>query len=103
MRPLMTTPLLAGRYLVGETLGGGKEAVVHRAYDVRLGRHIAIKVAMEAAGPALHQRYRHAALTAAALNHPAVVTVYDVGETDAASGTAPYLIMEYVNEWPNVA
>lgn len=28
MRPLMTTPLLAGRYLVGETLGGGKEAVV---------------------------------------------------------------------------
>ena len=57
---------------------------VYRARDTRLGRHVAIKVLPHAAGgssAAQRTRFEEEARAASALNHPNVLTVYDVGVT----------------------
>ena len=92
----MTTPrLLGSRYEIGETLGYGGMAEVHRGRDVRLGREVAVKVlrADLARDPSFQARFRREAQAAASLNHPAIVAVYDTGEE---IGTQPYIVMEYV-------
>ena len=96
----MSTPrLLGGRYEVGELLGYGGMAEVHRGRDVRLGRDVAIKVlrADLARDPSFLNRFRREAQAAAGLNHPSIVSVYDTGEDVHADGTTqPYIVMEYV-------
>jgi serine/threonine-protein kinase len=92
----MTTPrLLGSRYEIGETLGYGGMAEVHRGRDVRLGREVAVKVlrADLARDPSFQARFRREAQAAASLNHPAIVAVYDTGEE---TGSQPYIVMEYV-------
>ena len=94
----MTTPrLLGSRYEIGETLGHGGMAEVHRGRDVRLGRDVAVKVlrADLARDPSFQARFRREAQSAASLNHPAIVAVYDTGEEDMY-GNLPYIVMEYV-------
>ncbi len=94
----MTTPrLLGSRYEIGETLGYGGMAEVHRGRDVRLGREVAVKVlrADLARDPSFQARFRREAQAAASLNHPAIVAVYDTGE-DYETGAQPYIVMEYV-------
>src|SRR6201991_732276 len=96
----MTTPrLLSERYELGETLGYGGMSEVHRGRDVRLGRDVAIKVlrADLARDPQFQHRFRKEAQNAAALNHPAIVAVYDTGETDSSYGPLPYIVMEFVS------
>ncbi len=96
----MTTPrLLSERYELGETLGYGGMSEVHRGRDMRLGRDVAVKVlrADLARDPAFQTRFRREAQNAAALNHPAIVAVYDTGETDTEYGSLPYIVMEYVD------
>ncbi|MGH3903888.1 MAG: Stk1 family PASTA domain-containing Ser/Thr kinase [Pseudonocardiaceae bacterium] len=96
----MTTPrLLSERYELGETLGYGGMSEVHRGRDVRLGRDVAIKVlrADLARDPQFQHRFRKEAQNAAALNHPAIVAVYDTGETDSNYGPLPYIVMEFVS------
>ncbi|GAA1296687.1 Stk1 family PASTA domain-containing Ser/Thr kinase [Pseudonocardia xinjiangensis] len=96
----MTTPrLLSERYELGEVLGYGGMSEVHRGLDTRLGRDVAIKVlrADLARDPQFQMRFRREAQNAAALNHPAIVAVYDTGEVAAESGTLPYIVMEYVD------
>jgi eukaryotic-like serine/threonine-protein kinase len=96
----MTTPrLLSERYELGETLGYGGMSEVHRGRDVRLGRDVAIKVlrADLARDPQFQHRFRKEAQNAAALNHPAIVAVYDTGETDSSYGSLPYIVMEFVD------
>ncbi|MGH3765872.1 MAG: Stk1 family PASTA domain-containing Ser/Thr kinase [Pseudonocardiaceae bacterium] len=95
----MTIPrLLSDRYELGETLGYGGMSEVHRGRDVRLGRDVAVKVlrADLARDPQFQHRFRREAQNAAALNHPAIVAVYDTGETVSDYGTLPYIVMEYV-------
>jgi serine/threonine protein kinase len=96
----MTQPrLIGGRYELGELIGYGGMAEVHRGRDVRLGREVAIKVlrADLARDPSFLNRFRREAQAAAALNHPSIVSVYDTGE-DVGTGGAmqPYIVMEYV-------
>jgi eukaryotic-like serine/threonine-protein kinase len=94
----MTTPrLLGSRYEIGDTLGYGGMAEVHRGRDVRLGREVAVKVlrADLARDPSFQARFRREAQAAASLNHPAIVAVYDTGEEDVY-GNQPYIVMEYV-------
>src|SRR4051794_365489 len=94
----MTTPrLLGSRYEIGEILGYGGMAEVHRGRDVRLGREVAVKVlrADLARDPSFQARFRREAQAAASLNHPAIVAVYDTGEEDVY-GNQPYIVMEYV-------
>jgi eukaryotic-like serine/threonine-protein kinase len=96
----MTTPrLLSDRYELGETLGYGGMSEVHRGRDVRLGRDVAVKVlrADLARDPQFQERFRREAQNAAALNHPAIVAVYDTGETRLDGGPLPYIVMEYVD------
>src|SRR5919198_212937 len=96
----MTTPrLLSNRYELGETLGYGGMSEAHRGKDVRLGRDVAVKVlrADLARDPQFQERFRREAQNAAALNHPAIVAVYDTGETRTSYGPLPYIVMEYVD------
>jgi len=96
----MTTPrLLSNRYELGETLGYGGMSEVHKGRDVRLGRDVAVKVlrADLARDPQFQERFRREAQNAAALNHPAIVAVYDTGETRTENGPLPYIVMEYVD------
>ncbi|MDR0482852.1 MAG: Stk1 family PASTA domain-containing Ser/Thr kinase [Cellulomonadaceae bacterium] len=96
--------VLANRYEVGELIGRGGMAEVHIGHDARLGRTVAIKVlrADLARDPSFLARFRREAQSAAALNHPAIVAVYDTGEdkvTDPATGAEnplPFIVMEYV-------
>jgi serine/threonine-protein kinase len=95
--------MLGGRYEVGELIGRGGMAEVHIGHDTRLGRTVAIKILRSdlARDPSFQARFRREAQAAAALNHPAIVAVYDTGEdvhTDHA-GTVhhvPFIVMEYV-------
>ncbi len=96
----MTTPrLLSERYELGEVLGFGGMSEVHRGLDTRLSRDVAIKVlrADLARDPQFQIRFRREAQNAAALNHPAIVAVYDTGEVQSDSGPLPYIVMEYVD------
>ncbi|MEU7816281.1 Stk1 family PASTA domain-containing Ser/Thr kinase [Pseudonocardia sp. NPDC049154] len=96
----MTTPkLLSERYQLGDTLGYGGMSEVHRGMDTRLSRDVAIKVlrADLARDPQFQLRFRREAQNAAALNHPAIVAVYDTGETQSEFGPLPYIVMEFVD------
>jgi serine/threonine-protein kinase len=95
----MTTPQhLSDRYELGEILGFGGMSEVHLARDLRLHRDVAVKVlrADLARDPSFYLRFRREAQNAAALNHPAIVAVYDTGEAETATGPLPYIVMEYV-------
>ncbi|PXY31731.1 Stk1 family PASTA domain-containing Ser/Thr kinase [Prauserella muralis] len=95
----MSAPrLLSNRYELGDTLGYGGMSEVHHGHDVRLGREVAVKIlrADLARDPQFQERFRREAQNAAALNHPAIVAVYDTGEADTEYGPLPYIVMEYV-------
>jgi Tol biopolymer transport system component/predicted Ser/Thr protein kinase len=81
-------------YKVVEKLGEGGMAVVYRALDTRLQRSVAIKVLpREAMTDAEHcRRFEHEARAASALNHPNIITVYDID----AAGDVRFIAMEYV-------
>ena len=72
-----------GRYRVLGVLGEGGFARVYHATDEELGRDVAIKVPhrRRAADPATLETYRAEARIVAALDHPAIVPVYDIGRT----------------------
>ncbi|MCI4673990.1 Stk1 family PASTA domain-containing Ser/Thr kinase [Candidatus Mycolicibacterium alkanivorans] len=96
----MSTPQhLSDRYELGEILGFGGMSEVHRARDTRLHRDVAVKVlrADLARDPSFYLRFRREAQNAAALNHPAIVAVYDTGEAETTAGPLPYIVMEYVD------
>jgi eukaryotic-like serine/threonine-protein kinase len=98
----MTAPerLLGGRYEVGELLGYGGMAEVHRGRDLRLGRDVAIKMLRTdlARDHTFQVRFRREAQNAASLNHPAIAAIYDTGEERSPSGEPlPYIVMEFVN------
>lgn len=97
--------MLGDRYQIGDVIGRGGMAEVHEGRDLRLGRRIAVKILRPdlARDPSFQARFRREAQSAAALNHPNIVAVYDTGEdTLAATDTSPavivpYIVMEYVD------
>ena len=92
--------MVGGRYELGELLGRGGMAEVRRAVDQRLGRAVAVKQlrADFATDPTFQARFRREAQSAAGLNHPTIVAVYDTGEEiDPLTGVSiPYIVMELV-------
>ena len=93
--------LVGGRYEEGEPLGRGGMADVRKGVDNRLGRTVAIKrLRVDLASDSTFQaRFRREAQSAASLNHPTIVSVYDTGEEPDPNGsgvTIPYIVMEYV-------
>src|SRR5215203_407758 len=73
-------------------------AEVHIGRDTRLGRTVAVKMLRPdlARDPSFQARFRREAHSAASLNHPAIVAVYDTGEDEFAGNPVPYIVMEYV-------
>jgi beta-lactam-binding protein with PASTA domain len=86
--------VFADRYELGNRIGRGATADVYLAVDRRLSRDVAVKVLSPAfsSDPANVERFRREAQSAARLNHPNIVAVYDWGEAD---GTY-FIVMEYV-------
>ena len=83
-----------GAYQVQALLGAGGMGVVYRALDTKLNRPVAIKLLSdELADAAARRRFQREAQTASSLNHPHIVTVYDVGEVDGRQ----YLVTEFVD------
>ena len=83
-----------GPYEIVAPLGAGGMGEVYRARDARLDRTVAIKVLPDtlAADPHFRERFDREARAVAALNHPHICTLYDIGVQDGAS----FLVMEYV-------
>jgi serine/threonine-protein kinase len=86
--------LLGGRYLVESELGRGGMATVFKGTDTVLGRPVAVKVlSPQYSGDAnFVTRFRREAQSAARLNHPNLVSVYDTGTDDGIH----FIVMEYV-------
>src|SRR5947208_1838310 len=85
--PLKTGDLL-GPYEIVALIGKGGMGEVYRARDTRLGRDVAVKVS----GEKFTDRFQREARAVAALNHPHICTLHDVGPN--------YLVMEYLEGAP---
>lgn len=94
---------LGDRYDVGQVIGRGGMAEVYEGTDRRLNRRVAIKVLRPdlARDPMFQERFRREAQSAAGLNHPNIVAIYDTGEDLVGDGATqiniPYIVMEYVD------
>ena len=90
----MATQVYSGRYEIVEHLARGGMAEVYVAHDQLLDRRVALKVLFPefASDRSFVERFRREARSAAALNHPNIVSVYDTGEENGSY----YIVMEYV-------
>jgi len=88
------TPSRLGPYEIVDALGAGGMGQVYRARDPRLQRTVAIKILLDAGAlsPERQRRFAQEAIAASALNHPNIITVYDVG----VEGDTPYLVSELI-------
>ena len=87
-----TERVLAGRYRLTRAIGGTGAAEVWEAHDEVLARPVAVKILRPDADPAFAARFREAAVRAAGLGHPNLVSIFDTG-TD---GDASFIVMELV-------
>lgn len=90
----MTDVKRLGEYRIEAELGRGGMGVVYKGYDERLSRAVAVKVMSEALANEAEvvERFMREARAMAALNHPNIVQIYHIGESDGR----PWLVMEYV-------
>jgi eukaryotic-like serine/threonine-protein kinase len=91
----LTSGARLGPYEIRGPLGAGGMGEVHRARDPRLGRDVAIKVLppVFAADPERLARFEQEARAVAALNHPNIIAIYDVG----SDGGRPFLVTELLD------
>ena len=84
-----------GHYRVLEKLGAGGMGDIYKAQDPRLNRFVAIKSLTEssAGDPERRLRFAQEAQAASALNHPNIITIYDILSEDGAE----YMVMEYIS------
>jgi len=90
---------LGGRYELGELFGHGGMADVRKGRDLRLDRAVAVKMLRTdlARDATFQARFRREAQSAASLNAPCVVAVYDTGEDELDGVHVPSIVMEYVD------
>jgi serine/threonine-protein kinase len=88
--------VLGDRYELRGLIGTGGSGSVHLAHDRLLRRDVAIKVLRPGHDDVARARLRAEARTAAALTHPGIARLLDLGEDETEEGPAPYLVMEYV-------
>lgn len=87
---------LNNRYEIEALLGEGATSTVYRARDSRLGREVAVKVLLPHVHSTTRQRFEREARAVAMLNHPAIMTIYDVGQ----DGNNSYLVVELIDGRP---
>ena len=82
------------QYRIIDKVGEGGMGVVYRARDTKLDRDVALKFLVHAArvNPEHADRLRREARALAALNHPNILTIHDIGEADGL----PFLVLEWV-------
>ena len=92
---LQNDTVISGRYRIIEQIGIGGMAVVYKALDIKLDRAVTLKVLKEEfiADEEFLKRFSVEAKAAAKLNHPNIVSAYDVGE----DGNIHYIVMEYID------
>ncbi len=92
--PAVQTGDSIGRYRILETLGSGGMGMVYRAQDTNLGRMVALKVlpAGVKSDKNLRLRFAREAKAASALNHPSIITIYDIGSSEGIE----FIAMEYI-------
>jgi serine/threonine protein kinase len=89
-----------GRYEIIKTIGKGAMGVVYKARDPLLDRVVAVKTIMSPQGQgrrvrsAFLERFQREAKAAAKMQHPAIVTIFDVGVDEEAG--APFMVLEYL-------
>lgn len=81
-----------GKYVLVSSIGKGSMGAVYKAWDRGLRRWVAMKVLLATSDQRLVHRFRREAETAAAIQHPNIVPIYDVGE----NGGRPFLVMKFV-------
>jgi len=88
---------MLGPFQIIDRLGAGGMGEVYRATDTRLGRKVALKVLPKdfLSSQEGLARFALEARSASALNHPNIVTIFEVGQ----SGSSPYLAMELIDGW----
>lgn len=84
-----------GSYRILSEIGRGGMAVVYKAIQPSLDRHVALKALPRSysSDPEFSARFKQEALAAASLTHPNIVTIYDAGEADGV----PFIVMELVD------
>jgi serine/threonine protein kinase len=95
---LLTNTMLS-HYCIISKLGAGGMGEVYRARDERLGRDVAIKVLPTdfARDEDRVRRFEQEARATSALNHPNILTVYDIGTTTQELGSAPFIVAELLD------
>jgi serine/threonine protein kinase len=85
---------MLSHYRIVEKIGAGGMGDVYKAHDSRLDRHVAIKVLREelASDPERLKRFEQEARAASALDHPNIITIHDIAESDGVH----YIVMQYV-------
>lgn len=87
------------RYRLISQQGSGGMAVIYKAMDEELGRTVALKVLRPSltAEPAFISRFKNEARSIANLQHPNIVTIYDVGSAVTSTGDVHYIVMEFID------
>jgi len=87
-----------GRYRVLSLLDTGGMGEIYLTQDPRLGRKLALKVLPRkySADADRLQRFKQEARAASALNHPNIITIHEIGETETENGSLRYIVTEYV-------
>jgi eukaryotic-like serine/threonine-protein kinase len=84
-------------YRIEDKIGAGGMGVVYKAVDSRLGRTVAIKILSSASrNPDRERRFVQEAKAASSLNHPNIVTIYDIDSQEIDGKPVQYIAMEYV-------
>jgi serine/threonine protein kinase len=93
-----TQPTMIGKYEILSVIGRGGMGVVYRAQDPLMGRQVAIKTVTEgfSKDAGMLQRFYGEAEKMGMLQHPNIITVYDLGVHDGY----PYIVMEFVEGDP---
>ena len=100
--PALPEQTVVAHYRIAGRLGSGGMGDVYKAYDTKLDRLVALKFLRPELlrDPDKVRRFTQEAKTSSALNHPAIVTVYEVGATEVAGETVHYIAMEYIEGQP---
>jgi non-specific serine/threonine protein kinase len=85
-------------YRIIERLGAGGMGEVYKAEDLKLHRHVALKMMLQNSGdnPQTRARFLREAQASSALNHPNIVTIYEIDEIERAGERYSFIVMEYV-------
>lgn len=90
--------VLLGKYRLERLLGRGGMGEVYLAHHLSVEKKFAIKFLLPefVSHPDVYERFQREAQAAGRIDHPSIVSVFDLGETDTAGTRCPFIVMEYL-------